>query len=62
MTKREEATMAAVQRAISSEICRLTARLDQLHAARRDAWTPCANIPKEEHDGQQPDQTPTHTR
>ena len=45
MTRYEQATMAAVQQALSDEICRVGARLDQLHAARRDALTPCANIP-----------------
>jgi len=52
MTRYEQATMAAVQQALSDEICRVGARLDQLHAARRDALTPCANIPPEgEHHG-----------
>ena len=50
MTRYERATMAEVQRAMSDEIARLTARTDQLAAARRDALTPVANIPKEEHD------------
>ena len=45
VTRYEQATMAAVQQALSDEICRVGARLDQLHAARRDALTPCANIP-----------------
>ena len=52
MTRYERATMAEVQRALSDELARLTARTDQLAAARRDALTPCANIPidpKEEH-------------
>jgi hypothetical protein len=50
VTRYERATMAEVQRAMSDEIARLTARTDQLAAARRDALTPVANIPKEEHD------------
>ena len=36
---------ADAMRAISAEICRLGARLDQVEAARRDLLTPVANIP-----------------
>lgn len=44
-TQTEQATMAQVRRALSDEVCRLNARIDQLSAAQRDLLTPVANIP-----------------
>ena len=37
--------VALVIEALSNELCRLGARIDQVEAARRDLLTPVANIP-----------------
>ena len=47
-----EVVAAEAMRMLSDELCRLTARLDQLSAAHRDAWTPCANLPDLKGDSQ----------